>query len=263
MPKENPGSAGKELDYAGRGVPLMPNRARQIIADLFEQRAEWSRQELSEWVARIHQQNGGLEGKQKPSRIVKKALYYLQSDGAIEKTGAKGYWRKRGTPVTGAASEAPDEGVVSDPAGEDEGAEEVSQVRTIGEGSEWVYLYYYQNDRELAQHRGEDVWECKVGQSARYPPERIFAQGAKTARPHPPVFGLFLKTPDSPALERALHMSLRLTEAAVPESEGDEWFITNPERVERWFLAYQRALSELEGGMVRPAPDVPPPGQPS
>ena len=46
-------------------------------------------------------------------------------------------------------------------------------------------------------------------------------------------------------LEKALHCSLRLVSAEVPDSPGDEWFLTSPARVEQWFDNFQKALSTI------------------
>jgi hypothetical protein len=43
-----------------------------------------------------------------------------------------------------------------------------------------------------------------------------------------------------------LHSSLRLVSAEVPDSPGNEWFITSPARVEQWYLGFQSALASLE-----------------
>ena len=250
MSVERVGEGTDEPGRAARGVPLMPNGARQIIAHLFEERPEWSRKELSEVVPRMHRERGGLDGQMEPAQIVKRALAYLQEDGVIEQTGAKGYWRRRGTPQAG--SRLPESGseecCAADGEAEEAEEEEARGVRTIGDGSEWVYVYYNRNDRELAELKGEAIWECKVGSTTQTPTARALEQGARTALSHPPVFGLLIRTPDCAALEKALHISLRLTESKVPDSPGDEWFVTSPERVEAWYAAHQEALTALKGG---------------
>lgn len=58
--------------------------------------------------------------------------------------------------------------------------------------------------------------------------------------------GLVLRTDDSAALENALHSSLRLIEAEVPDSPGNEWFITSPARVEAWYASFQNALTAIQ-----------------
>ena len=55
---------------------------------------------------------------------------------------------------------------------------------------------------------------------------------------------LVLLTDDCSALERALHASLRLLDAQV-ETEGDEWFMTNPDDIQRWYDKFQEAVGEL------------------
>jgi hypothetical protein len=62
---------------------------------------------------------------------------------------------------------------------------------------------------------------------------------------HLPTVGLLLRTDDSAALERALHSALRIVGAEVPDSPGDEWFITSPARIEAWYVAFQKSLEPI------------------
>jgi HTH-type transcriptional regulator/antitoxin HipB len=97
---------------------------------------------------------------------------------------------------------------------------------TIGEGDEFVYLYYFKNDRDLAISTGSNEWECKIGFSSVDPLSRIADQKISMARK--PVVGLLIKTDHGNALESAIHT--RLADRRIGEA-GDEWFITNPTTV--------------------------------
>jgi hypothetical protein len=118
--------------------------------------------------------------------------------------------------------------------------------KEVGVGAECVYLYFYPNDRRLAELEGRDAWECKIGRTASGDAiNRIFGQGIRTALSRLPIVGLVVRTDDSSALENALHSSLRLVGAEVPDSPGNEWFLTSPARVEAWYAVFQTSLGEI------------------
>ena len=118
--------------------------------------------------------------------------------------------------------------------------------KEVGAGSECVYLYFNPNDRRLAELEGRDVWECKIGRTgSRDAIQRILGQGIRTALSRLPTVGLVLRAEDSAALESALHSSLRLVGAEVPDSPGNEWFITSPARVEAWYESFQNSLAAI------------------
>jgi hypothetical protein len=125
--------------------------------------------------------------------------------------------------------------------------------REAGAGLECVYLYFNPNDRRLAELEGRDVWECKIGRTASFDAiNRILGQGIRTALSRLPTVSLVLRTDDSAALENALHASLRLVGAEVPDSPGNEWFFTSPARVEVWYASFQTALTEIRPQGVSP-----------
>lgn len=228
------------------GVPLMPSVARRIILELFGKQSSWKTKDLAREVEKIHLDRGGLKGAQTLPNVVNKALGYLLEDGQVENP-EYGIWsgktlsESKSEPVSDVSGKAVDEGAISV-------AEELVPEKTLGDGTETVYLYYSPNDRELAELKGRDTWECKIGHSATGKAgDRILGQRPKTALAHPPVVGLEIRTEDSAALEKALHVSLRLVEKEVPDSLGTEWFLTSPERIEAWFRAYQTALAHLGG----------------
>jgi len=236
---------------ASAGNPLMPSIARQIVEELFKTQKKWRRRDLVEEVEKIHKSRGGVPGQQSPLQNVKKALRDLLIDGKVRK-GVYGFteWidgdevQQDGSVTVLDTFDSVDEL-------EAEAEEEVGEIvvaKVIGEGREEIYLYFNPNDRELAELKGRDFWECKIGKTgigdSRF---RIIDQGAKTALSHQPVIGLVIKTNDSAALERALHSSLRLLDAQVPNSPGTEWFLTSPERVEKWYRSFEESLGRLRG----------------
>ena len=145
-----------------------------------------------------------------------------------------------------AASAAVDEGI-------DDIEPAIRPEKEIGNGLECVYLYFNPNDRRLAELEGRDVWECKIGRtSSRDAMQRIWGQGIRTSLSHLPTVGLVFRTDDSSALENALHSSLRLVGAEVPDSPGNEWFITSPARVEAWYESFQSTLATLRASLAKP-----------
>lgn len=224
------------------GIPLMPSVARGIIEELFKQQTQWKRDALIVEVKRIHAERHGVVGNQDPANVVAKALANLQEDGKILNQNY-GYWKLMST--DGAANTA---NMTVPPAGDVAAQEDDKQVaeKEIGVGNESVYVYFNPNDRKLASHEGRTVWECKVGRTnATEVSPRIQSQGTGTALSHAPVIGLIIRTHDCVALEKALHSSLRLIDARVPDSVGIEWFMTSPEHIERWFVAFKNILAEL------------------
>jgi hypothetical protein len=237
-------------------APLTPSIARRLIVSVLEAAGRpMKRNELAQSVVAQHLASGGTPGQQPPQRIVKKALGYLQEDGRVEKADGFARWRLRpqadsATVVTDAALEpldsSNDEHEDSDPVALGSEPPAVAGYRRLGSGPECVYVYYYPNDQELAQLKGCSVWGCKIGKTeSTDPTARIAGQGARTARPQPPTVALVIQTDDCSALERALHSSLRLLDAQDPNAEGDEWFLTNPEQIERWYMKFQEALTSL------------------
>lgn len=234
------------------GVPLMLSTARPIILRLFEQQPQWKRSDLAQRVEAIHLAEGGLKGVQDAANVVKKALRELLHDGLVAKS-APGFWR---------VNSADPSIEVVDTAGDDVFDEEDEEEmdfqfldgnnpslieRQVGSGSESVYLYFNPSDRELAKLKGKDTWPCKIGRCQGDPTIRVLVQGVKTAFSRPPVVGLVMKSLESVYLEKALHASLRLTGAEVPESLGTEWFETSPDRVFAWWTGYLGALDGLRG----------------
>ena len=227
-------------------LPLRPGNARRIIENLFDQKNQWDRNELIAEVKRIHAERGGLEGNQDPGAVVTKALNYLQADGKVRNTDY-GRWERaedEGADVVERPQIAASQIIAAQTGQHPEGAPRAE--KEIGTGPEKVYVYFNPNDRKLAAHEGRRVWECKVGCTGGDVSGRIRQQGTRTALSREPVIGLVINTEDSAALEKALHNSLRLIDALVPDRVGDEWFYTSPDYIEKWFHVFQECLRHLD-----------------
>lgn len=228
------------------GSPFVRTVARQIIEGLFRDQPQWKTRDLVERVVKSHLERGGAPLETNPTPTIRRALEDLERDGSVDSPG-HGWWRWTGSSLDGPIPEeqATDTTAVDDVI---DGLNPIIQPdKEIGAGSECVYLYFNPNDRRLAELEGRDVWECKIGRtSSRDASQRILGQGIRTALSRLPTVGLVLRVEDSAALESALHSSLRLVGAEVPDSPGNEWFITSPARVQAWYESFRNALAAIE-----------------
>jgi T5orf172 domain len=115
--------------------------------------------------------------------------------------------------------------------------------KTLGTGSQWVYVYYSPRDEELATLKKETVWLCKIGCCKGPPDGRIVQQGARTALAGNPVVALGIQTDERKRLERLLHAALAYAGKHDKSGGGAEWFRTNPTEV----AILYRGLSRVTG----------------
>lgn len=112
--------------------------------------------------------------------------------------------------------------------------------KTIGEGTESVYLYYCPAYRERAESR-VPVWkadssvyyECNIGRSGRKASSRV-KEKAKDL-PETPILALTLKTDKSEVLEKIIQNILIYNNRQCEDSQRTDWFYTNPEEIEGIF----------------------------
>jgi hypothetical protein len=147
----------------------------------------------------------------------------MSGDGRAIKTGAYGRWDFSGAPtdmgVDVSRVESPPEDELPLP------------ERTVGAGTEAVYVYGYPVYRRVAAHQGEAFYPCKIGRTSFEASVRVFGQ-ATTAMPEWPAIWLVILTDNSRVVERMLHAVLVLRGRAMDEAPGAEWFLTNPDEVE-------------------------------
>lgn len=120
--------------------------------------------------------------------------------------------------------------------------------KTIGNGSESVYIWYNKAQFDGAKRRKETCWPCKIGRTKSSPTARIFNQGALTAFSEVPIVPLVLRTNESVSLEAMIQNSLRYAGKRIMRFRGTEWFQTNPSEVERVY----RTLTRLTKGLRDP-----------
>ena len=234
-------------------LPFVRPVVRRIIERLFSEKDIWKSGELVDRVVQVHRDAGGSVVPN-PNVTIIRALNDLKSDGLVSSPG-HGWWLW--TRASSDGSPIPEEAATDAISADDEeinGIEPAIRTeREVGNGLECVYLYFNPNDRRLAELEGRDVWECKIGRtSSRDAMQRIWSQGIRTSLSHLPTVGLVFRTDDSSALENALHSSLRLVGAEVPDSPGNEWFITSPARVEAWYESFQSTLAMLKTSFAEP-----------
>jgi hypothetical protein len=227
-------------------LPFVRPVVRQIVEGLFREQSQWKSGDLVDRVVQAHRERGGSVVPN-PSFTIRRVLQDLRDDGLVIAPG-HGWWRWTSSPDGPPISE---EQATDTIAAVDDAVNDFEPIirpdKEVGTGPECVYLYFNPNDRRLAELEGRDVWECKIGRThSRDAIQRILGQGIRTALSRLPTIGLVLRTEDSSALENALHSSLRLVGAEVPDSPGNEWFVTSPARVEAWYESFQNALAAIE-----------------
>ena len=232
-------------------LPFVRPVVRRIIERLFSEKDLWKSGELVDRVVQAHRDVGGSVVPN-PNFTIIRALNDLKSDGLVTSPG-HGWWRW--TRASADGSPISEEQAIDAISPVDEEINDIEPAirpeKEVGNGPECVYLYFNPNDRRLAELEGRDVWECKIGRtSSRDAIQRIWGQGIRTSLSHLPTVGLVFRTDDSSALEKALHSSLRLVGAEVPDSPGNEWFSTSPARVEAWYESFQRALATIKTSSV-------------
>jgi DNA-binding XRE family transcriptional regulator len=109
-------------------------------------------------------------------------------------------------------------------------------LKTIGLGHQCVYVYYYPNDKKLAELSGFEVWECKIGMTTTGEAiSRVIAQKSNTSRHQSPIIALEIRTDNAQKLESEIHRVFYADRIPPSKFSGDEWFITNPEIIENYF----------------------------
>ena len=188
------------------------------MIDLFDGK-QFTRQDAVNIVTRYHTDHGGI--LQKPTYIptFKKTSLLMRNEGLVK--AGYGVWRlnykKNQIEIMPAAKKDIIPAYTAD--------------KEIGSGKKSIYVYYYDNYKELASLKNSKIWECKVGRTDVDPISRVVGQ-AGTCYPEMPHIALVIYCDDSNLLEKAIHDVLRLRNSWLIDSPGKEWFLTSPEEVE-------------------------------
>ncbi len=223
-------------NYKYKGVPLTPNIAGDLIIEIFAGQTKL-RNEIVDAVVEAHVSRGGKKSNaQNIPRTIKKALENLRKNELVTNPST-GYWSISGV----VDSELNKDESVEEEADNVEGVDIVNNIKaikTFGEGSSSVYVYYYPTYKKFAEINESQLWECKVGMSERDPILRVLSQTG-TALPELPTLALLIKTNEPRMLESTLHGILTLKNRKLPDSPGSEWFKTNPSEIEELLTLFE------------------------
>lgn len=228
------------------GIPLQPVYARNSILQLLGEQDSWQRTDLAKRLEADHLAAGHVLGTQDTLTVTKKALTYLQDAGYVQSDG-RGNWSLKNIP--GNQQQIADTSPSGAPT-----TNQPAQHPTIndgrvylGDGAESVYLYYFENDRELARLRGRDTWDCKIGRAGADVDQRVSDQ-ARTSRSKRPMIAVVIRTDQAFYLEQVIHNSLKIVDRHIVGERGHtgvEWFDTNPDRLIAWWKGYAELLINL------------------
>ena len=104
-----------------------------------------------------------------------------------------------------------------------------SERPPIGSGKNSVYLYYYQWDRDRAEAKGKNVWECKIGLAKGSLQKRLRDQATDTENFK---LGIHIQTNNPVEIEGRIHHELKKRGQHIKRSLRTEWFRTSPSEVE-------------------------------
>lgn len=210
--------------YKYTNIELTPTVFKELLILLFDGK-QFDRQTAMSTILNYHIQHGGTfrDGKN-ITAVFKKATQFL-GDRGICNLGY-GTWKLNfEIPTTEVVERQEEESTfVSD--------------RTIGNGNSFVYVYFYDSYRQLAELRGQNVWPCKIGRTETEPLQRVMGQ-CGTCFPEIPHVALVIKCSDSSKLELALHSILKFKDRHMNNAPGTEWFLTSPEEIEEIVLKIQ------------------------
>ena len=116
---------------------------------------------------------------------------------------------------------------------------DTSQVKSIGSGSESIYLYYLPTYRRYAESLGAPHWPCNIGRTEDEVTARV-SQQIGDQLPEKPQIALILKTDNCRTLEKKIHDALKRKGKHIQDAIGKEWFLTSPSEV----LAIYQSISE-------------------
>lgn len=233
------------MTYEQAGLPLQGMQTVKLLSQIMPSKDMWSRKDLAKEVEEIHLSGGGLLGIQSTIILVKKSLTDMRREGFVSQR-LKGFWEWSKKDDLGTT--APEVAEITTEEVIEEEFVQPPKYKTLGSGSEAVYVYFNPSDAEIAKLKGETKWACKVGRTATLPVEaRIIAQNIKTAFSRHPEIGLVILTDNCQLMEKIIHSGLEYISAKMVESIGCEWFVTNPEKIADWFESFEVSINKLRG----------------
>ena len=123
----------------------------------------------------------------------------------------------------------------------------------FGTGENWIYLYYFPQEKRDAEEKGSSVFPSKIGKAdgvsrnghIKYdaPEKRVesLTRGAREIAKIPLLF----RTDSHTTLETAIHKHLELQDKRIRNRPSKEWFLTNP-------LEVVIIVAEINFDLLRP-----------
>lgn len=210
-------------DYKYKGVNLTPKIFAELLIKFFDGK-QFDRSTAISVISKYHKENGGIVKNQHGLASTFKTVKSKRIKDGLENIST-GIWRlnikKKNTNIIESEKTAKTPDYKVD--------------KEIGEGNESVYLYYYDTYKELAELKGNYLWECKIGRTDIEPIQRVIGQ-AGTCFPEYPHIALVIHCEDSHKLEDVLHSIMKYQKKHVESAPGKEWFITSPEEIENLYI---------------------------
>lgn len=211
--------------YKYKGIELMPTVMDELLMAFYAGK-QFKRREALQRTIDFHRENGGILGHANYVQTIKKAL---GKDLKAENKGYGIWYLKSDSSDTGLASEEKSD--ESQAVMESVPVARYFSDKTIGNGVQAVYLYYYDTYRKCAELQKKDSWECKIGRTDVDPVQRVIGQ-AGTCYPELPHIALVINCDNSGILETTLHNILKMRGKWLENAPGTEWFLTSPSEIE-------------------------------
>lgn len=210
-----------EEKYKYANLELTPSVFKDLLIKFYDGK-QFDRQTAITTILDFHKKNGGIFKEGKNIVAVFKHATRLLRECGIENLGYATWKLNYKIPTLEVAEKKNDDEI------------NISADKTIGEGDKYVYVYYYDSYRLLAQLQGKHIWPCKIGRTDTEPLQRVMGQSG-TCFPENPHVALVINCHDSAKLEAAIHAIFKLKERHLITAPGTEWFLTSPEEVEEIF----------------------------
>lgn len=215
------------------GVPLIPTVACEHILELYGGRElPVKTREMRTEVLELHLSRGGHDPTRAISSVIEEALSHLKKNGHAQKR-SHGLWIISNPESTNLVDNETD---ASNRDSENNGEERPPETKTAISG---VYGFYFPDTKQLATLQGRERWLIKVGKSTDAS-SRVFSQ---TTGMHQIPKSFIIKATEEISLwESTLHDILSLAGKRSDESPGNEWFLTNPDELNRIVNAVESLL---------------------
>lgn len=208
----------KDGTYKYKNIKLTPSVMGNILINIFDGE-QFERQDAIDEIVNFHIENGGVSHLDS---------YVASFKSMTKKSPFKDYITNVGYGTYRIKYKHTDDEIKISSKKKD--VFKVVADEEFGEGNEAVYVYYYDAYKELANLKGKQSWECKIGRTKRNAIDRVFSQSG-TAYPERPHIAIIIKCKSGHDLEAALHNILKLRDKWISDACGTEWFITSPDEI--------------------------------